>query len=289
VIAAALLAAGLGAGVLLLLRGWYPAPRPLAELAAELRQPRAHAGHSEELRSGWRRLALRLAGDPSPRQLADLAVTDRTRQQHSLDKIGYAIVFGALGAVPALALPATGVALPPLIGLAAVAALAAAGFLYPDMELRSTAHQARKAWSHALATFLDVVSISLAGGAGVEDAVIDAATAGTGPQLTRLAASLHRSQARRQSLWTDLERLGREADIIALRELAAAMELASQSGSRIRETLSAKAAALRIRQLTEVEAEAQRASETMGIAPALMAVSAVLLIGYPAVATFLNT
>ena len=41
-----------------------------------------------------------------------------------------------------------------------------------------------------------------------------------------------------------------------------------------------------IRQLTDAEADAQKASETMGIAPALMAIAAVVLIGYPAVARF---
>ena len=45
----------------------------------------------------------------------------------------------------------------------------------------------------------------------------------------------------------------------------------------------AKAAALRIRQLSEAEADAEKASETMGIVPALMAIAAVVLIGYPAV------
>ena len=39
---------------------------------------------------------------------------------------------------------------------------------------------------------------------------------------------------------------------------------------------------MRIRQLTDAEADAQKASETMGIAPALMAIAAVILIGYPA-------
>ena len=43
---------------------------------------------------------------------------------------------------------------------------------------------------------------------------------------------------------------------------------------------------MRIRQLTESEAEAQKSSETMGVAPALMAVAAVVLIGYPALARF---
>ena len=49
----------------------------------------------------------------------------------------------------------------------------------------------------------------------------------------------------------------------------------------------ARILALRIRQLTEAEADAQKASETMGIAPALMAIAAVVLIGYPALARFL--
>ena len=54
------------------------------------------------------------------------------------------------------------------------------------------------------------------------------------------------------------------------------------------ETLLAKATALRVRQLTDAEAEAQKASETMGVAPALMAIAAVVLIGYPALARFLS-
>jgi tight adherence protein C len=288
-IAAAALAAGVACGVLLIVRAWYPAPRPLADVASELREPRSHAGAAEGLRRDWRRLALALAGQSSPSRLADLAVLNRTREQHSLDKIGYAVVFAAIAALPAVLLPLLGAPLPPLVGLLAVVAFAAAGFVYPDGELKSNARQARRAWSHALATFLDVVAISLAGGAGVEDAVMDAAATGTGPELTRLAATLHRAQARRRSLWGDLERLGREADIVALRELAAAMELAGESGSRVRDTLAAKASALRVRQLAEVEAEAQRSSETMGIAPALMAISAVLLIGYPAIASFLSS
>jgi hypothetical protein len=56
----------------------------------------------------------------------------------------------------------------------------------------------------------------------------------------------------------------------------------------VRDTLAAKAAALRTRQLAEVESDAQKASETMGVAPALMAIAAVVLIAYPAVAAFLE-
>jgi Flp pilus assembly protein TadB len=136
--------------------------------------------------------------------------------------------------------------------------------------------------------YVDIVGISLAGGSGVEDALMVAADVGTGPQFGELRDTLRAAQTRRRKLWHALDDLGARMDVIALRELAAAVDLAAESGSRIRETLIAKAAALRVRQLTEAEADAEKASETMGIAPALMAIAAVVLIGYPAVARFLE-
>jgi hypothetical protein len=99
---------------------------------------------------------------------------------------------------------------------------------------------------------------------------------------------LRAAQTRRHKLWHALDELGARGGIVPLRELASAVDLAAESGSRIRETLLAKANALRVRQLTEAEAEAQKASETMGVAPALLAIAAVVLIGYPALARFLS-
>ena len=85
--------------------------------------------------------------------------------------------------------------------------------------------------------FVDVVGISLAGGAGVEDALMVAAQAGNGPQFGELARAIRAAQTRRRKLWHALDDLGARCDIVALRELAAAVELAAESGSRIRETL----------------------------------------------------
>ena len=47
-----------------------------------------------------------------------------------------------------------------------------------------------RAWAQALTVYVDIVGISLAGGAGVEDALMVAAQAGTGPQFEELAAAL---------------------------------------------------------------------------------------------------
>ncbi len=230
---AAVSAGGLAAGLVVMVRGWRPAPRPLAELAEELRRERGAPGAADDLRSGWRRLAARLAGRPSLQQLADLALLERTREQHSVDKVGFALGFSAVGIAAAIAVTTAGLSLPWAAEVGVVLALGACGFVHPDVQLRSKARAERQAWCHALAVFLDVVGISLAGGAGVEDAVIDAATTGSGAQLERLASTLHRAQMRRRSPWLELEQLGREANITSLRELAASMELASESGSRV--------------------------------------------------------
>lgn len=289
-IRAGLLGAALAAGLWLIARAVMPAPRPLRLLAEELSTPRAavnlRAGTGDPLRAWWHRLAARLTGQPSTQLLADLAVLGRTPARHTLDKLGYAAVFGLFAAVPMIVLPALDIAVTPVAIPLLVGAVALAGWAYPGVELRSRARQARRSWAQTLTVYVDIVGISLAGGAGVEDALMVAARAGSGPQFAELADALRVAQTRRQRLWDAIEELGARGDIPALRELAAAVELAAESGSRIRETLMAKAAAMRIRQLTEVEADAQKASETMGIAPALMAVAAVVLIGYPAVARF---
>jgi tight adherence protein C len=292
VIWAALLGAALGAGCWLVARAAMPPARPLRVLADELVVPRARPGArgaaSSGVRRRWEDLAARLGGATSDRLAADLAVLGRTPARHTLDKLGYGVLFFGLALVPAFLFPFLDVDVPVATAVLGALMFAAVGWLYPDIEVRSRAVAARRAWSQALTVYVDIVGISLAGGAGVEDALMVAARAGTGPQFEQLDAALRAAQTRRQKLWHALDDVGLRGDIRPLRELASAVDLAAESGSRIRETLLAKATALRIRQLTDAEAEAQKASETMGVAPALMAIAAVVLIGYPAVSRFLS-
>ena len=286
------LGAVLGAGLWLIARGLTATPRPLRTLSSELMAPRPEVAHADlaapgsSVRSRWVTIADRLSAPASPRLAADLAVLQRTLARHTLDRLGYATLFAAFVGVAVAALPLAGVAVPVLPAVDSVALALVVGWPYPAVEVRSRAVHARRSWAQTLTVFVDIAGISLAGGAGVEEALMTAAGAGVGPQFQELSETLHTAQTRRQPLWTAMEELGVQDDIPLLRELAASVELAAESGTRIRETLIAKAGAMRIRQLTDVEAEAQRASETMGVAPALMAVAAIVLIGYPALARF---
>lgn len=290
---AAVLGAGLAAGCWLIARALFAPARPLHVLADELRSPRsADRGRAPTSVSGvrrwWRDLGARLSAGPSQRLAADLAVLGRSPERHMLDKLGYALLFLVLALVPAFVFPLVEVDVPVITNVVGAVLFAAVGWLVPDVDVRSRAVATRRAWSQALTVYVDIVGISLAGGAGVEDALMVAARAGQGPQFAQLDAALRAAQTRRHKLWHALDELGARGDVAALRELASAVDLAAESGSRIRETLLAKANALRVRQLTEAEAEAQKASETMGVAPALMAIAAVVLIGYPALARFMS-
>jgi len=291
-VVAAALGASFAAGLWLIARGLTATPRSLRTLSSELIAPRPAVALRETAmsaatgRSRWVRIADRLQGTASPRLAADLWVLQRTLERYTLDRLGYAVLLTTFVGVALTALPLAGVAVPALVALAALALALVAGWAYPAIDVRSRAAQARRSWAQTLTVYVDIAGISLAGGAGVEDALMTAAGAGVGPQFRQLAEALRTAQTRRQPLWTAMEELGVKGDVAILRELAASVELAAESGTRIRETLIAKAGAMRIRQLTEVEAEAQKASETMGVAPALMAVAAVVLIGYPALARF---
>ena len=292
VIWAALLGGALAAGCWLIARALVPPVRPLRVLADELAAPRAETGErgvaASTVGRRWRDLAVRLSGGTSARLAADLAVLERTPTRHTLDKLGYGVLFLGLALVPTMLFPFIDVDVPLVPSILGAVLFGAVGWWYPDLEVRSRALRARRAWSQALTVYVDLVGISLAGGAGVEDALMVAARAGKGPQFAQLDATLRAAQTRRRKLWVALDELGHRGAITPLQELASAVDLAAESGSRIRETLLAKANALRVRQLAEAEAEAQKASETMGVAPALMAIAAVVLIGYPALARFLS-
>jgi tight adherence protein C len=135
---------------------------------------------------------------------------------------------------------------------------------------------------------LDIVSISLAGGRGVEGALQDAANAGQGWPFQELQRALLDAQFRGDTPWASLNRLGVELGVPELSELAASAALAGSEGARVRASLSAKARTLRMRGLLEVEGAAQSASELMSLPVVLLMFGFVVFLGYPAIAHVLE-
>jgi tight adherence protein C len=85
-----------------------------------------------------------------------------------------------------------------------------------------------------------------------------------------------------ESPWAGLDRLGADIGVQELRELAASVGLAGDSGARVRASLAAKARTLRVRGLGEIEEAAQAANERMSLPVILLVVSFIVFIGFPA-------
>jgi tight adherence protein C len=168
------------------------------------------------------------------------------------------------------------------VGLLALAG-AAAGFVLPDLKLKEQVEQRRKAFQYALSAYLDLVNVILAGGGGIETALVAAADAGEGWAFAKLRHALHRAQRINQPLWTAFDDLGAELDVNELRDLASSIGLAGAQGARIRASLAVKADTLRSHQIAETEAAAEATTERMNLPTAVLLLGFLIFIVFPAV------
>jgi tight adherence protein C len=284
-----LLAGGVGVG-LWLLAVWLFPPRPtLASLLARLDATPAPPPILLAENAGWaHRLGrpfiglLRAMGFPTTGVAKDLAITGRSADTHLAEKAALALTGALLPALLELVLTLANRGFPWLVTAVAAAALALGGFLLPDLLVRAEAARRRTTFRHALSAYLDLIDILLAGGAGVDGALFDAASTGHGWSFQQIRRALTTARITRSTPWATLGQLGDELDITELSELAAALSLAGTEGAKVRASLAAKAEALRIAGGAEAEAKANSATERMTIPAALMAFGFIIFVFYPA-------
>jgi Flp pilus assembly protein TadB len=231
---------------------------------------------------------LRSVGLPTAAMVRDLAVVERPIQDHLAAKAVLALVGLFVPSIAAVGLEILGVDLGVRVPAAAALTCAAIGFVLPDHRTRRQAAQRRTDFRHALSAFLDLVVISLAGGAGVDSALTDAASIGHGWAFTQIQRALAAARLTRVTPWTTLRQLGRDLDITELSELAASVSLAGTEGAKVRRSLHAKATALRIRQLTEAEGHAAADTERMSLPVMALFLGFLCFITYPAIGQVLN-
>jgi Flp pilus assembly protein TadB len=286
------LGAVLGLGMLLIGRGLRPQPVPLEAALRELERPRWSGTPAA---AGWRGRAQRwalgldeLPGARSTRRDADLAILERSLEAHALDRLLAAALGAGLPLLFSAVVTIGGIQPAPTLVLIASVLGAVGGYGYPEVTLRSEARQRRRDFRHALGAFLELVTIILAGGGGVESALDAAASTGTGWAFARLRHALVMSRLSHESPWAVLDRLAAEIDLPELAELSSSVGLAGDAGAKVRASLAAKAASMREHELAQAQAEAEAASERMSAPVVLMLTGFILLIGYPAVANVLS-
>jgi hypothetical protein len=227
-------------------------------------------------------------GLPHRRWRNDLAVIAKSVDQHLAEKATLALTGLLLPVVIELPLALTDVGgsweVPALAGVL----LAVGGFVLPDITVRREAERRRSTFRHALSAYLNLIRVLLAGGAGVDGALFDAVGIGHGWAFQQLRRALVTARVTRTTPWSTLGQLGEELDVRQLSELAASVSLAGTEGARIRASLAAKAAALRTRELTDAEGEAQATTERMSLPVVLLFAGFLLFIGFPAFAQVLG-
>jgi Flp pilus assembly protein TadB len=231
---------------------------------------------------------LRTLGLPGPRLARDLAVIGRSTSTHLAEKATLAMAGLLLPVVSTAVLTVAGLGPGLQFPIIAGLVLATAGFVLPDLHARSAAATLRVGFRHALSAYLDLVWITLAGGAGVDSALGDSVDIGRGWAFEQIRRALDTARLTRTTPWTTLRRLGEELSVTELAELAASVSLAGTEGAKVRTSLAAKATALRTHQITEAEGEAQSATERMSLPVMLLFLGFLAFITYPALTQVLN-
>lgn len=295
ILAAALFGACLGVGVLLVARGIRP-PRPsLAEVLAAHRASARPPQVAAPREAPWglvARLGRPVTGRALLSDLAtfvplatrrDLIVLHRSLHHHVAEKIGTAIVGVLLPAVAAALVSFGALPLPPALFIAAAVTLGLIGFFAPDFDVRSQAARRRREFRQALAAFIDLVRIALAGGSGVDGALGDAAATGHGWAFDHIRHAVDVARATRETPWDALARLGSELGIDELEEMAASVGLAGTDGAKVGLSLTARSKSLRDHEMAAAEKRALTATEQMSLPVVLMFFGFLLFLAFPAV------
>ena len=293
---AAVLGGGVGLGFLLIVRALQAKPIPLADVVAALDRPRLSItdlakAQPDDVMTSWQRRLGRLGvriieslGFVDAGVLKErLRVLDKSIERHAYEKLFGAVVGFSLPVLMVLVIALGGVAVSPLLGLAAAVIFGAAGFFYPDLPLGEKVEKRRQAFRHALSSYLDLVTIILAGGGGIESALEGAADAGDGWAFAEIRGALRRARLTRRSPWELFNELGEDLGIDELQELSSSVALAGGQGAKVKQSLIAKADALRAAQAAELEAAAEVQTEKMIVPVVVLIIGLVLFIGYGAV------
>ena len=290
-----------GLGLFLLGYALRPPRPPLARQLAAFDAARrggngrwhpAGNGASDGLRGqlgGWLERVCADQGLEFPSVRANLSLTGGSLEVFLATKVLLAVAGLLLG--PALVLMAglAGIRFPVVIGIWLGVVLAVVFFLLPDLEVKQQATARRRDFRHAIGSFLDLVAMNLSGGRGVPEALMAAADVGTGWAFWRIRDSLAAARITGQTPWQVLGALGEETRVDELRDLGAALSLVAEDGAKVRESLVARAASMRARELADLQGQAGERSQSMLVAQLMLCAGFLLFLVFPVVGVLLST
>lgn len=275
-----------GGGLWLMWTGWVPARPSLRWALDRLGQPVPDivpvSRDSFDARLGAKVRKIGLVDQTVEAMRTDLRVLRRSPDEQAAIIVAYGLLGFLWAPVVAAGAWLVGVRLPIAIPLWLALAGAGIGVVTAIRTAKTTAAQRRRAFSHALSSFCDVTGMCLAAGRGVESSLETAAHTGHGWAFAELQTAMRAGYVRGDTPWEALGRLGEDADLPDLTELAAALSLAGEEGAAVRDTVISKAKAIRERLTADAERTAATTTERMGVPATLLLLGFIIFLGFPA-------
>lgn len=224
------------------------------------------------LQQGWEQRSLR----------ADLAVLDRSWEKFLATKTLLAATGVFFGPFLFAVIWTLGVGKSPIIPVWLALMFGALFFFLPDLEVRRDAANKRRDLRRVIGAYLDLVSMSLAGGRGLPEALMAAAEVSDGWAARRIRSALADARITGISQWQALGTLGEQLGVEELKDLSASLALVADDGAKVRESLASRAETMRHREMAEIEGSAGEKSQSMLVAQLLLCAGFLVFLIFPA-------
>lgn len=294
-----LVGAVLGLGVFALVRALMPSRRGAVARVAQIDALRARgAAHQSSgaqsvpedgrLGSLRARVGIRVAdfylqqGWNQRSTRADLAVLERSWESFLATKVLLAAAGCVFGPFLFAIVWTMGFGSSPVIPVWMALVCAGLFFMLPDLEVKRDAADKRRDLRRVIGAYLDLVSMNLAGGRGLPEALMAAATVSDGWALKRVRNTLADARITGTSQWQALGNLGEELGVEELKDLSASLALVADDGAKVRESLASRAETMRHRELAEIEGSAGEKSQSMLVAQLLLCAGFLVFLIFPA-------
>lgn len=265
-----------GLGVVRLHRLAFPSAPPLADQAARWERARGRAERRARLDvthedQTWSKRAAEWFAEhlrtrrPDDMQTyeRDLAITDQPMEEW-LAKLLVWFLVGLLGPLALItAANAAGLGIPLLVAPALGLLAAIVAVIGEVKDLREKAAQRREELCDALSDFLDLVVMAMEGGRSHADALPDIAEIGNGWAFHTLYDAIDNARPNGMTPWQALGEVGDRYGVVELLDLRAALNLAQDEGTSIRNTLIARAQSMREARLHDAYARANKSTDAM--------------------------
>ncbi len=155
--------------------------------------------------------------------------------------------------------------------------------ILPILELKSEAKKERENSLIIISAYLDLVSLCLSGGMGLEESLTVNTNIGRSVLMSKLSNQFALSNQLNLPLWMAFNNVAEDLNLPILKEIGSIFKISGTEGAKIRNSISRKAQSLREKRLIKEEADANSVTERLFLPSVLLLLGFLVFVGYPAV------